>query len=152
MKAITIWEPWATLIALGYKRVETRSWSTTWRGEIAIHAARTMKHCSFYNVNELCRRAGISDEERDHLVLSVRPGHVVAVASLVDVWTTEKVIAYDLISDRERALGDYGPNRYSWKIEDVRRIPRPFSAIGRQQIWNLSEDESERVRAQLRGE
>ncbi|WP_371822846.1 hypothetical protein [Cohnella sp. LGH] len=28
MKAITVWQPWATLIALRLKRYETRSWST----------------------------------------------------------------------------------------------------------------------------
>jgi hypothetical protein len=40
MKAITIHQPWATLIALGEKRFETRSWSTKYRDSIAIHAAK----------------------------------------------------------------------------------------------------------------
>jgi hypothetical protein len=39
MKALTIWQPWATLIAAGVKRIETRSWSTDYRGPLAIHAA-----------------------------------------------------------------------------------------------------------------
>lgn len=41
MKAITIWQPWASLIALGVKTIETRSWSTDYRGPLAIHAAAT---------------------------------------------------------------------------------------------------------------
>lgn len=39
MKAITIWQPWATLLPLGVKLYETRSWATSYRGPIAIHAA-----------------------------------------------------------------------------------------------------------------
>jgi hypothetical protein len=40
MKAITIWQPWASLIAIGAKQYETRSWETKYRGPIAIHAAK----------------------------------------------------------------------------------------------------------------
>lgn len=42
MKAITITEPWATLVAIGAKQIETRSWPTSYRGPIAIHAAKGM--------------------------------------------------------------------------------------------------------------
>lgn len=40
MKAITIWQPWASLLAHGMKQYETRSWATKYRGPIAIHAAK----------------------------------------------------------------------------------------------------------------
>lgn len=43
MKALTLWQPWASLIAVGAKTIETRSWSTTYRGPLAIHAAATTK-------------------------------------------------------------------------------------------------------------
>lgn len=39
MKALTLHQPWATLIAAGIKTIETRSWSTKHRGPLAIHAA-----------------------------------------------------------------------------------------------------------------
>ena len=39
MKALTLWQPWASLVALGHKRIETRCWSTKYRGDLAIHAA-----------------------------------------------------------------------------------------------------------------
>lgn len=38
MKALTLHQPWASLVALGVKRIETRSWSTSYRGALAIHA------------------------------------------------------------------------------------------------------------------
>ena len=40
MKAITVWQPWASLLVSGRKRYETRSWATSYRGPIAIHAAK----------------------------------------------------------------------------------------------------------------
>lgn len=40
MKALTLWQPWASLVSLGVKSIETRSWSTDYRGPLAIHAAR----------------------------------------------------------------------------------------------------------------
>lgn len=39
MKALTLWQPWASLVALGEKKIETRTWSTTYRGTLAIHAS-----------------------------------------------------------------------------------------------------------------
>lgn len=39
MPVLTLWQPWASLVALGVKTIETRSWATKHRGRIAIHAA-----------------------------------------------------------------------------------------------------------------
>lgn len=40
MKLITLWDPWATLMALSAKKIETRHWKTDFRGPVAIHAAK----------------------------------------------------------------------------------------------------------------
>lgn len=40
MKAITVWQPWASLLACGAKNYETRGWATRYRGPIAIHAGK----------------------------------------------------------------------------------------------------------------
>ncbi len=42
MRALTILQPWAEMIARGVKRVENRTWRTKYRGEIAIHAGKGM--------------------------------------------------------------------------------------------------------------
>src|ERR671916_581061 len=39
MKAISLWQPWASLVIIGAKVWETRSWSTTYRGSLLIHAS-----------------------------------------------------------------------------------------------------------------
>lgn len=38
MRILSLWQPWASLIALGFKTIETRSWATKYRGLVAIHA------------------------------------------------------------------------------------------------------------------
>ncbi len=40
MKALTLTQPWASLMALGVKRIETRSWYTSYRGEVVIHSGQ----------------------------------------------------------------------------------------------------------------
>jgi hypothetical protein len=42
MKALSLWQPWASLIALGVKTIETRGWATKYRGPLAIHAAQRL--------------------------------------------------------------------------------------------------------------
>ena len=42
MHVLTLWHPWAGAMALGLKRIETRSWRTDYRGDVAIHAAKAM--------------------------------------------------------------------------------------------------------------
>lgn len=42
-RCISLWQPWATLIAIGEKKIETRSWNPYYRGWMAIHAAKTKK-------------------------------------------------------------------------------------------------------------
>lgn len=41
MKALSLTQPWASLVAIGEKRIETRSWATRYRGPVAIHAAKS---------------------------------------------------------------------------------------------------------------
>lgn len=48
MKALTLWQPWASLVALGVKSIETRSWSTSYRGPLAIHAAKREPDVDFW--------------------------------------------------------------------------------------------------------
>ena len=42
MKVITVKQPYATLIAEGLKKYEFRTWNTKYRGDILIHAGKTV--------------------------------------------------------------------------------------------------------------
>lgn len=39
---LSLWQPWASLMALGIKSIETRSWSTSYRGRLAIAATASV--------------------------------------------------------------------------------------------------------------
>ncbi|KYG90813.1 hypothetical protein A0U40_17955 [[Bacillus] sp. KCTC 13219] len=78
MKAITITQPWASLIALGEKRFETRGWSTTHRGKIAIHAGKKVNEEAFEDFKTILKRYGITSAEE------LLTGAVIATANLVD--------------------------------------------------------------------
>lgn len=88
MKALTIWQPWASLIACGAKQYETRSWATKYRGPIAIHAA--MKDpCKL----PLLGKEALEQAVREEIDAGRCPtwcfmprGKIIATAELVNVW------------------------------------------------------------------
>lgn len=51
-KALCVKQPWAWLIVNGYKPVENRSWNTTRRGRILIHAGQSFDHSGYQFVKE----------------------------------------------------------------------------------------------------
>lgn len=128
MKALTFHQPYAGLLALGVKHYETRSWSTTYRGEVAIHAAvRPIDMAGFKAIAYV--PAGLRDGSWG-LVRAV--GVVIAIAELVDVVQTHELA--DTIPQLERKLGGWGPGRFAWRFER-RRLVGPFVAVGARRLW-----------------
>ncbi len=127
MKAITLWEPWASLIAVGAKHYETRSWYTQYKGEIAIHAAKIEKYPPT-GVRAVMKEVGL-----DPLTLSY--GKIVCVAEIIDCVEMDSL----LISQQtlmEAAVGGWAIGRYAWRLENVRRLQTPIPATGSQGFWN----------------
>lgn len=149
MKAITLWEPWATLVVEGLKEFETRSWYTSHRGPLVIHAAKTRKYCKYGSVVDMLVAAGISQGKAMWLADRMRPGHIRGVVDLKDVFTTLDVRSRRTTSEREIALGDYGPNRFAWRLEVLLTYDSPFPALGRQQFWVPSREIQERITEEL---
>jgi hypothetical protein len=54
MKTISLLQPWATLVAIGEKTIETRSWRTNYRGPLAIHASLGTKYINVKSKYYLC--------------------------------------------------------------------------------------------------
>lgn len=137
MKTITIWQPWASLVATGIKRNETRGYPISYRGPIAIHAGKKSVHevWSRYLDHEtrevICRRLNLTD----HTGLEVFSlGCVIATANLVDcIEITPEYIA--TLTPDELALGDYTIGRYAWQLTDVKQFPTPIPARGQQGLW-----------------
>lgn len=94
MRALTIHQPWASLVALGVKTIETRSWRTSYRGPLAIHAGqRSPSTERSVKVGDWCMFYGRRRWEIEHFAAgehgapsSLQPpfGAVVATATLVD--------------------------------------------------------------------
>jgi hypothetical protein len=130
IKALTLWQPWATLIALGRKRLETRGWVTAYRGSLAIHAARRPPDPG------LLAAEPFAGALRDALARGPLPrGAVVAVARLVDVLPITPALVAGLTQE-ERAFGIYGPCRWAWRLEEVRLLDPPIPARGAQGLWS----------------
>lgn len=128
--ALTLSQPYASLVALGVKQIETRSWSTRHRGRLLIHAGRAKVD------RELERRM------LDRELLPWRwtgPGTplgvIVAVAQLVDVRPVTPELR-DALTPLELELGDYAPGRYAWLLADVTPLPTPVPARGRLMLWD----------------
>lgn len=128
IKALTLWQPWATLIALGAKQVETRSWSTSYRGPLVIHAAkRPVKHEEITApIAQALNEHGL---EPDALPL----GAVLCLCKLTDVERVETL--KPRLWSGEVAFGNYAPGRYGWLLELVKCAPSPIPVAGKQGLW-----------------
>lgn len=154
MQAITLWQPWATLIALGLKRIETRPWpapkvdgdgpaSQLWRPHgLAIHSARHTPGGAMHQafMDPLIRQAlayhGITETNWTGQAGSLPQGAIVAVVTLGSCALTELVVA-NLIG-LERAAGNYQPGRWAWCLKDVINLnDLPQAATGRQRVWTV---------------
>lgn len=124
MKALTIWQPWASLIALGAKTIETRSWSTTYRGPLAIHAAKQ------WTAEQQWIRDKFSDFLPDHILL----GCIIATAYLTDVMPADTPYTLRL-AQFELEFGDYSPGRFAWRLENIVPLLTPIPARGQQGLW-----------------
>lgn len=132
MKALTLTQPWATLVAIGAKWVETRSWGTNYRGPLAIHAAKGFPA----EARDLLLREPFSSTlHRAGVITSDLPlGSVVAICRLLDCFEmTEEWIA--AVKEPERSFGHYEPGRFAWILGKVERLAEPIPAKGSLGLW-----------------
>jgi len=131
IKALTLWQPWASAIALGLKKYETRHWATNHRGALAIHASAkpmTATHRALAEKYGMCDVPGGCD----FLPL----GAVVVICNLKGcIQMTQKFI--DDQSQMELAFGDWAPGRFAWELEILNVLTAPLPVCGHQGLWNL---------------
>lgn len=144
MKALSLTQPWATLVAIGAKRWETRGWATKHRGPLAIHASKGFPgDAKLFTVSDVVlrpmRAAGLLTGT-GWTVLDLPLGCVVATAVLEDVVTTERLSATcDLARfNAEAPFGNYAAGRFVWILRDVVALEKPVPAKGRLGLWEWS--------------
>lgn len=141
MKALTIHQPYAALIAHGLKIYETRSWSTRYRGEIAIHAGKSQDSLKW-----LAHGIGAQRDEVKHVVHEAELwqeirvlGAVIATGTLSGIFRAEDIREYSGTSRRELLLGNYYDGRFGWEITNVQLLPEPIYCTGGQGLWDCEE-------------
>lgn len=125
-KAITVTQPFASLIAAGVKRYETRSWSTKHRGPVLIHAGKSVWGPDAVRFGLELHHSGLLPSR-----LSGLPrGAIIAIAELVDVVPSEMVERDDLVS------GPFLPAAFAWRLAAVRILPEFIPWRGRLGLWD----------------
>jgi activating signal cointegrator 1 len=137
MHCISLWQPWATLIAIGAKKIETRSWHTDYRGPLAIHAAKKIGSLDSA-ANSLAIEA-ISEYERSHGRMDPMPlGAVVAICDLVDcVYFGPD---YQRQPEPELSFGDFTEGRWGFVLANVRKLAKPIPMRGFQRIFDRPDE------------
>lgn len=127
MKAISLWQPYASLIAAGVKHYETRSWPTTYRGPLAIHAAkRPPRADELAAVDDAMRAAGLT-------IVDLPFGAIVCAVRLIRLHRTEDI--RDRLTPLELSVGNYADGRFAWELQLVKLPPAPIPAVGRQGLF-----------------
>lgn len=136
MKALSLWQPWASAIPMGLKHYETRSWSTTYRGPLVIAAAKTMKGVGTLSP---CMRGDMERLMRRTSLMDLPTGVALCVCDLVDVIDSHDHPNTE-ISEIEHLFGDWSPNRYAWKLDQIRPITITIPIKGKQGLFNCPQD------------
>lgn len=133
MKALTLHQPWAALIAAGVKTVETRSWATAYRGTLLIHAGKGKADPR----DPVWQYGGLVDPRRPGaLTAEYAPlafGAHVARCQLVAVIPVEQLGAG--LRQQNEPYGNFTPGRYAWVLEDIEKLTPPQPARGYQGLW-----------------
>ncbi len=152
MKTLTIWQPWASLLACGAKQYETRSWATNYRGEIAIHAAlKDFDTLGLEYDTEFWEAAATALSNPE--LIGLPKGCIIATAELVECWKithsghtmgSNRAARIEggkfegktnIIDGKEILFGDWTPGRYAWEFANVQLLSEPVPTKGRQGLW-----------------
>jgi hypothetical protein len=148
MKTITLWQPWASLVILDIKHNETRSWATTYHGELAIHAGKKVvsKGAPLFDGLPYSLKESIYDaiDSAYGCYDNLPTGCILGVVNLKGSIPTEKI---GHISKIEMACGDFSPGRFAWPLDIIKRFIQPIPAIGHQGLWNWDENALKEAKA-----
>lgn len=129
MKVLSIKEPWATLIVSKQKYIETRSWKTSYRGELYIHASKKLINKKDEKIQELLKL--LPTQEMNY-------GKIICKCELVDcIYMDEKFINEIKQNKQEYICGYYKIGRFAWILEKMELIQPKIEAKGKLNIWNF---------------
>lgn len=137
MKAISLWQPWASLMANRFKRIETRSWSTKYRGSLIIHAAKRPMNIIHQTAVTNFESMGI--DWRNELPYKA----LLCTVILVDVFKLREenieLIQWDYGMD-EIEHGDFRLGRFAWITKHLKTFKEPIPFRGRQRLFDVPDE------------
>ena len=133
MRVLSLTQPWASLICLGAKKFETRSWKSWYIGPLLVHASKAYprwakeleKDDPFYSA---LRAHGTYDP-------GLSCGYIIGHVQLVRCLRTEDIRAS--LDEKELAFGDFGDGRFAWQLEMPAFLPKPILAKGALGLWEF---------------
>lgn len=136
MKALTLYQPWATLVAIEAKKIETRSWQTNHRGSLAIHASRSKEFIELAFECRFKQHLHAAGYLKDG-VFDLPLGKVVAISNLTDCRQSNGLFFLPnwVLNSDEICFGDFSEGRFLWFLKDVLRLDPPVPARGKQGLW-----------------
>ena len=147
MNAITLHQPWASLMALGYKQIETRGWPAPAHAigqPIAIHAGKewndTLRGQCGLQPFSWCLLGeqhyfAIPQEDEDALYEALPRSAVLAVGTLASCRQVTARQHPPPDGTYEWYFGAYGYGRWMWWIKDIRMLAQPAKASGARGVW-----------------
>jgi hypothetical protein len=167
MKALSLLQPWASLVAVIEKRWETRSWSTPFRGEVAIHASKGYGAGGKSGFHDLCLEEPFKTVLKTnkalhppgattllHVAIGLPLGAVVAVARITRVLRSEEWVhsferAQIETAPHEKDFGGYEARRYAWELTEVRQLRSPVPCKGALGLWEVPAEVEAAILEQL---
>jgi hypothetical protein len=135
MKALSLLQPWASLVVLGAKKIETRSWTTRHRGDLLIHASKGRSGAL------LCQEPPFTKYISDFNTLPF--GAIIGKVYLQEVVPIGSLAFSDAyinaLALEERAFGDYTPGRYAWLLCEPVIFDAPIFTGGALNLWEFDE-------------
>jgi hypothetical protein len=132
MKVLSLLQPWATLVILGVKTIETRNWTTPYRGTLLIHASSGKKGGLI--AKEPPFKRYIPDFN------SLPFGAIIGSVLLEAIVPVELLFMpgdkINQLSLEERAFGDYTPGRYAWLFNDATAFEETIPYKGALRLWD----------------
>lgn len=133
-KAISLHQPWASLIAIGFKHYETRSWSTNYRGNLVICSAKKNTKQQRLDYEYLASILGIDLTQNPWDSLPF--GQAIAFCELTDcIEMTEEFI--EAQSENEEMCGHWETGRFAWKLDNIQPLSCPIPIKGQQGLWDV---------------
>jgi hypothetical protein len=126
-KVLTIRQPWAGLILLSLKDIENRTWSTSYRGKLIIHASADMRDHEWMSARVRCQSMGLKFPDGDMLLGNT--GALLGVVTLTDI-----------LPPAPDAVGWRVPVNYGWVLAEPVIFPTPIPIKGKLGLWNLPAD------------